>query len=85
MVGGLQMGWHTDAIAVLIILIIIACGYGLICLYTSQDFQLMTAKVLTIAFSLLMSATFIGILIQVATNPQGDTKPTSKPGTTVKP
>ena len=81
MVGGMDMGWTWNADATLTVLVLIAFGYGLICLYTSQDFQLMAAKVLTMAFSLLMSVVFIGILIQVATHPHGDPKPTSKPGT----
>ncbi len=80
MVGGLQIGWDWNPEATLIILLIITFGYGLICLYTSQDFQLLVAKVLTLLFSLLMSAAFIGILMQVATNPEGKSEPTTKPG-----
>ena len=84
MTGGLQEAWPVNGEAVLIILCLITFGYGLICLYTSQDFQLMAAKVLTLLFSLLMSAVFIGILIQTATNPEGKPRSTTKPGT-VKP
>ena len=80
MVGGLQFGLDCDPDVTLIILLIITFGYGLICLYTSQNFQLMAAKVLTLLFSLLMSAAFVGILIQVATNPEGKLEPTTKPG-----
>lgn len=78
--GGLQYGWEWDSLTITIVLVLIACGYGLICLYTSQEFQLLTAKVLTVIFSLAMSAAFIGILIQVVENPLGDQNPMTTPG-----
>jgi chitin synthase len=81
LVGGLQYGWSLNPTAALVILVIITFGYGLICLYTSQDFQLLAAKVGTFVFSLLMSAAFIGIMIQVVESSAGMSKTTPKPGT----
>lgn len=80
MSGGLQLGLSADGLALLICLVVISLGYGLICLYTSQDFQLKTARFLTLIFALLMSATLVGLLIQVAENPGGESSPTTKPG-----
>lgn len=38
MVGGLVYGWqNVNELAVLILLTLVAFGYGLMCLYTSQD------------------------------------------------
>ncbi|XP_028399424.1 uncharacterized protein LOC114522855 isoform X2 [Dendronephthya gigantea] len=85
MVGGLQYGWKSDPTASLVILLIITFGYGLLCLYTSQDFQLLAARVLTLIFSLIMSAAFIGVLIILVASPEGESKPTSKPATTSYP
>jgi chitin synthase len=80
LVGGLKYGWNLNADAALVILVIITFGYGLICLYTSQDFQLLVAKVCTLVFSLLMSAAFIGLMIQLVQSPKGEST-TPKPGT----
>lgn len=80
MVGGLQYGWKTDETLVLVFLLIITFGYGLLCLYASQDLQLMTARVLTLVFSLIMSVAFIGVLMSLVSNPEGEPKLTKKPG-----
>ena len=80
MVGGLQLGLNANGLAILICLLIISFGFGLICLYTSQDFQLKAAKFLTLIFALLMSATVVGLAIQVVENPRGESSSTTKPG-----
>ena len=80
MAGGLKLGLSANGFAILICLLIISLGFGLICLYTSQDFQLKAAKLLTLIFALLMSATFVGILIQTVEHPRGESLPTTKPG-----
>lgn len=53
-----------DNFALVIILIIITVGYAIICLYTSQEFQLKTAKFLTVVFALLMSYALVGVVAQ---------------------
>ena len=82
MVGGLVYGWQNiNQLAVLILLTLVAFGYGLMCLYTSQDLQLKTAKVLTVVYSLLMSVVFVGVLVQSVENPVKKTDVTPTPST----
>ena len=80
MTGGLQLGLNVNSLALLICLVIISLGFGLICLYTSQDFQLKTARFLTLIFALLMSAAWVGVVVQVVEHPGGKASPTTKPG-----
>ncbi|XP_046857125.1 uncharacterized protein LOC124450504 isoform X2 [Xenia sp. Carnegie-2017] len=80
MLGGLVYGWQNiNELAVLILLTLVAFGYGLMCLYTSQDLQLKTAKVLTVVYSLLMSVVFVGVLVQSVENPVKKTDVTPTP------
>ena len=64
-VGGLDYGIDINYITSLVLLLIVTFFYGLICLFTSQDFQLKTAKVLTLIFALLMGAVFVGLMEQI--------------------
>lgn len=68
MVSGLAYGNFiiTDQTALLVLLLLVTIGYALICLYTSQDFQLKVAKLLTIIFALLMAFVTVGVAAQAA-------------------
>ena len=48
-----------------ILLCLTTVGFALICLYTSQDFQLKVAKFLTIIFALLMAYVTVGVAAQI--------------------
>ena len=50
----------------LVWLVVIVVGYTLICLYTRQKFQLLVAKILTFAFSIVMAVVAVGIAAQVS-------------------
>lgn len=67
MMSGLQYAEFpiSNQTALLVLLILTSVGYGLICLYTSQDFQLKTAFILTIVFALLMAFVTVGVAAQV--------------------
>ena len=51
-------------VVLLVLLSLITIGYALICLYTTQEFQLKVAKLLTIIFALLMAYVAVGIAAQ---------------------
>lgn len=46
------------------LLSLITVGYTVICLYTSQEFQLKVAKLLAVAFALLMAYVWVGVAAQ---------------------
>lgn len=65
--SGLSYVNFIDSTIVLVVLLsLLTAGYGLICLYTSQEFQLKVAKLLTILFSLLMAFVTVGVAAQAA-------------------
>lgn len=51
-------------VALVMILSTITVGFALICLYTSQEFQLKVAKLLTVLFALLMCYVAVGVAAQ---------------------
>ena len=55
-----------SALVLVVLLTLITFGYGLICLYTSQEFQLKAAKLLTVVFSFLMAFVTVGVTAQAA-------------------
>ena len=63
--SGLQASFSFNAIAVIVTLILVAIGYGLICIYAGQQTQLDVAKVLTFFFSVVMAVVVVGILKQI--------------------
>ena len=65
--SGLSYVKLIESTTVLVVLLsLLTVGYGLICLYTSQEFQLKAAKLLTIVFSLLMAFVTVGVAAQAA-------------------
>lgn len=65
--SGLSYVHIIESATVLVVLLsLLTFGYGLICLYTSQEFQLKAAKLLTVVFSLLMAFVTVGVAAQAA-------------------
>ncbi len=52
----------STQIAIMVILVLVSVGYGVVCLYTSQQTQLDVAKLLTFFFSVIMVVLIAGIL-----------------------
>ena len=75
-IGGLKYAWNFNYIFSLLLLLFLTFFFCLICLFTSQDVQLKTAKVLTLIFSLLMGAVAVGVVEQIATGNARDGNPT---------
>lgn len=84
----------SNQTALLVLLILTSVGYGLICLYTSQDFQLKTAFILTIVFALLMAYVTVGVAAQVGDDlykrshpptPTSTTSPVTQPARSTVP
>lgn len=82
----------TNLGALLVLLCLITIGYALICLYTSQEFQLKAAKLLTIVFALLMAFVTVGVAAQAGDDlykrahpPTPSPSPTAHPWTPWKP
>ena len=67
MTSGLSYAnFFIDDNAVLVVLLsLTTVGYGVICLYTSQEFQLKVAKLLTVVFALLMAYVTVGVAAQI--------------------
>ena len=55
----------VDLIATFIVVLLVVVVFTLLCIYTSQDFQLKVAKMLTLAFSIVMTITTVGLMAQV--------------------
>lgn len=68
MAGGLSASHFVieNDVVLVVLLSLLAVGYALICLYTSQEFQLKVAKLLTIIFSLLMAFVAVGMAAQAS-------------------
>lgn len=82
----------TNLGVLLVLLCLITIGYALICLYTSQEFQLKAAKLLTIVFALLMAFVTVGVAAQAGDDlykrahpPTPSPSPTAHPWTPWKP
>jgi len=56
----------VDLIATFIVVLLVVVVFTLLCIYTSQDFQLKVAKMLTLAFSIVMTITTVGLMAQIA-------------------
>ena len=67
MVGGLHYsGLGLDSeIVNLVLLTLLAVGFALVCLYSSAEFQLKVAKLLSIVYALLMACVAVGVAAQI--------------------
>ena len=88
MASGLSYShFFIDDNAVLVVLLsLITVGYGVICLYTSQEFQLKVAKLLAVVFALLMASVAVGVTAQAVDDIYERANPTtSTPAPTTLP
>lgn len=88
MASGLSYAhFFIDDDAVLVVLLsLITVGYGVICLYTSQEFQLKVAKLLTMVFTLVMAYVTVGVIAQAGDDLYDRAHPTtSTPAPTTLP
>ena len=56
----------VNLIATFIIVLTVVIAFTFVCIYTSQAFQLKVAKILTLAFSIVMTITTVGLMAQVS-------------------
>ena len=75
-----DLGFNEITTLVFIILVVVA--YTLICLFTSQDFQLRVSKLLTFFFAVLMCIVFIGVVVQISNGIKSSGVPTLEPNST---
>ncbi|XP_063437912.1 uncharacterized protein LOC134718963 [Mytilus trossulus] len=66
--GGLAYAWGLEVITTVIVQFILVVLYGIICIKTSQKTQLLTAKILTFAYALVMMAVVVGTAEQIVEN-----------------
>ncbi|CAG2241376.1 CHS1 [Mytilus edulis] len=66
--GGLAYAWGLEVITTVIVQFILIVLYGIICIKTSQKTQLLTAKILTFAYALVMMAVVVGTAEQIVEN-----------------
>ncbi|ESO98347.1 hypothetical protein LOTGIDRAFT_114607, partial [Lottia gigantea] len=64
--GGLSYSWGINSLVSIIIQLLIALFYILICLYAPQNYQLNIAKILTFFYAVIMCAVVVGTTIQIA-------------------
>ena len=84
--SGLSYVGIIESTTVLVVLLtLLTFGYGLICLYTSQEFQLKVAKLLTVFFSLLMAYVTVGVAAQAADDIYDRQHPPTPTPTTLQP
>ena len=55
----------VNLIAMFAVVVTTVAGFLVVCIYTSQDFQLKVAKLLTLAFAIVMTITTVGLMAQV--------------------
>ena len=87
-VGGmLYSGVDLDEIAIVVLICLIVVAYTLVCLFTSQNFQMKVSKLLTFVFAVIMCIVVIGVAVQISNelkerNAEPTALPTLQPNTT---
>ena len=87
-VGGmLYSGVDLDEIAIVVLICLIVVAYTLVCLFTSQNFQMKVSKLLTFVFAVIMCIVVIGVAVQISNelkkrNVEPTALPTLQPNTT---
>lgn len=66
--SGLSASFGLNSVAVVVVLVIFAIFYGIVCVYTSQKTQLDTAKFFTFIFSVVMAVVVVGIIKETVEN-----------------
>ena len=80
-------GVNINEITMMVLICILVIAYIMVCLFTSQTFQLKVSKILTFVFAVIMCIVFIGVAVQVSrelreTAAESRVETTSKPNTT---
>ncbi|XP_068739017.1 uncharacterized protein [Montipora capricornis] len=66
-VGGIMYsGVNMNEITLVVLICILVIAYVMVCLFTSQTFQLRVSKILTFVFAVIMCIVFIGVAVQVS-------------------
>ncbi|XP_068739006.1 uncharacterized protein [Montipora capricornis] len=87
-VGGMvYSGVNMNEITMMVLICILVIAYIMVCLFTSQTFQLKVSKILTFVFAVIMCIVFIGVAVQVSrelreTGAESRVETTSKPNMT---
>ena len=58
----------VSMVGMFVTVILVIVIYTLICLYFPQDFQLKVAQMLTFLFAIIMTITFVGLMVGIADN-----------------
>ncbi|XP_066293420.1 uncharacterized protein [Branchiostoma lanceolatum] len=88
--GGLNYAYGVNVTVTMVLLVLTSVAYAMICLYTSQNFQLQMAQVLTFVFAIVMAAVTVGTAREVVEGLSGPPPlptdaPTVDPDTLVLP
>ena len=82
-VGGLMFsGLAVNEITTVVLISLVVVVYTLICLFTSQDFQLRVSKLLTFVFAVIMCIVVIGVVVQISTEIKSTGESTPEPNST---
>ena len=82
-VGGMTFsGLAVNEITTVVLVSLVVAVYTLICLFTSQDFQLRVSKLLTFVFAVIMCIVFIGVAVQISKEIKSTDMPTLEPNST---
>ncbi|XP_055863773.1 uncharacterized protein LOC106072126 isoform X3 [Biomphalaria glabrata] len=63
--GGLQYAWDVDVISMILLQVFACIIYTFICIYTSQDTQMLVSKLYTFLYAVAMCAAVVGTAEQV--------------------
>jgi len=79
-VGGMVFsGLAGNEIITIVVISLAILVYTLICLFTSQDFQLRVSKLLTFIFAVIMCIVFSGVAVQISNEIKSTGMPTLEP------
>ena len=83
-VGGLvYSGIKLNEITIVVLISLTVVAYTLVCLFTSQNFQLKVSKILTFVFAVIMCIVVVGVAVQISKELQErGIEPTLIPNTT---
>lgn len=73
-------GINLNEITIVVLVCLMVVAYTLVCLFTSQNFQLKMSKILTFVFAVIMCIVVIGVAVQISKELQErDAEPTALP------
>lgn len=80
-------GINLNEITTVVLVCLMVVAYTLVCLFTSQNFQLKISKILTFVFAVIMCIVAIGVAVQISKelqerDPEPTALPTALPNTT---